>query len=65
MCVLMQLKWQFHRLCQEVMCVLMQLKGQFHRLCQKARCVLMQLKWQFHILPGSNVCSDAIEMAIS
>ena len=32
MCVLMQLKGRFHRLCQEVMCVLMQLKGQFHRL---------------------------------
>ena len=32
MCVLMQLKWQFHRLCQEEMCVLMQLKWQFHRL---------------------------------
>ena len=47
MCVLMQLKWQFHRLCQEVMCVLVQLKGLFHRL------------------PGSNVCTDAIEMAIS
>ena len=27
-------------------------------------CVLMQLKWQFHRLPGSNVCSGAIEMAI-
>ena len=27
--------------------------------------VLMQLKWQFHRLPGNNVCSGAIERAIS
>ena len=47
------------------MCVLVQLKGQFHRLCQEVMCVLMQLKWLFHRLPGSNVCSDAIERAIS
>ena len=32
MCVLMQLKWLFHRLCQEEMCVLMQLKWLIHRL---------------------------------
>ena len=28
-------------------------------------CVLVQLKGLFHRLPGSNVCTDAIEMAIS